>query len=165
MRALGGPVFGLRALAGILVGAALLLPLAPASLRADVKPNLDQGLALEGYDAVSYQDGGKPAKGLAQFSCTLKGATWRFATAAHLAAFQKDPARWEPAFGGWCAYAMSRGELVEVDPLDFKVVKGRLLLFYRSLFVDTLAKWNPQEADLLPKADASWARLNQALGR
>jgi YHS domain-containing protein len=133
----------------------------PVALAAAVAPNLDHGLALQGYDPVAYMDEGRALTGSAQISAQANGATYRFASAAHCAAFKKSPARYQPAYGGWCAYAMSRGELVEVDPTNFKVVDGRLMLFYRSFFVDTLKKWNAQEASLLKQADGSWQRLNQ----
>jgi YHS domain-containing protein len=143
---------------GLLLAALMLA----GSLPAAVAPNLDHGLALQGYDPVAYVDEGKALTGSAQITLQADGATYRFATAAHCAAFKKAPAKYEPAYGGWCAYAMSRGELVEVDPTNFKVVDGRLMLFFKSFFVDTLKRWNVKEAPLLKQADASWLRLNSA---
>jgi YHS domain-containing protein len=134
--------------------------LAAVPLSGAVRPNLDQGLAIQGYDPVAYFDGGTAVKGDPALSCANGGAVYRFSSAAHLAAFKKDPKKYEPAYGGWCAYAMSRGELVEVDPKSFKIVGGRLMLFFKSVFVDTRKRWNAQETELLPAADAAWARLN-----
>jgi YHS domain-containing protein len=141
-----------------LLAAALALA---AGLPARVAPNLDHGLALQGYDPVAYVDEGRALTGSAQISAQAGGATYRFASAAHCAAFKRAPGRYEPAYGGWCAYAMSRGELVEVDPTNFKVVNGRLMLFFKSFFVDTLKKWNAQQDLLLKAADASWKRLDE----
>jgi hypothetical protein len=60
----------------------------------------------------------------------------------------------EPAYGGWCAYAMgSTGEKVSVDPKTFKIVNGRLNLFYNRFFNNTLDDWNKDEVNLKKKAD------------
>jgi YHS domain-containing protein len=145
------------------VRALLLACLLSAPLGAAVAPNLDKGLALQGYDPVCYVDESRAAQGSDRFSLQRGAATYWFASAEHLAAFKKNPARYELAYGGWCAYAMSRGELVDVDPRNFKVVHGKVLLFYRSIFVDTLKKWNDREAELLPQAEAAWTKLNQSV--
>jgi YHS domain-containing protein len=70
----------------------------------------DQRLAIEGYDAVAYfpEGGGQPKSGDAALQVEHGGVLYRFATAAHRDLFLKDPARYEPAFGGWCAYAMGQ---------------------------------------------------------
>lgn len=127
---------------------------------AGVKPYLVDGVALQGYDAVAYVDETRAVEGSATITASVDGAVYRFSSAAHRAAFKKDPSRYEPAYGGWCAYAMSRGEQVEVDPHHFKLVGGKLLLFYYSLWADTLKKWNADEPTLKPAADAWWKKLN-----
>lgn len=65
-------------------------------------------LALSGYDPVAYfpEGGGKPAKGAQSISLVHGGVLYRFATEANKAAFESNPARYEPAYGGWCAWAM-----------------------------------------------------------
>jgi YHS domain-containing protein len=99
---------------------------------------VEKGLALQGYDAVSYFQA-KPLKGKANFSTTHQGIKYQFANAANLAAFQLDPAKYEPQYGGWCAYAMGKtGEKVEVDPETFKLINGKLYLFYNQFFNNTL---------------------------
>lgn len=73
--------------------------------------------------------------------------------------FIKNPAKYEPAYGGWCAYAMgSDGEKVSVDPKTFKIVNGRLNLFYNKFFNNTLDDWNKDEANLKKKADVNWQK-------
>ena len=127
---------------------------------AAVKPCLVDGVALQGYDAVAYVDETRAVEGSATITASADGAIYRFINPAHCAAFKKNPARYQPAYGGWCAYAMSRGEQVEVDPKHFKLVDGKLLLFYYSLWADTLKKWNADQANLKPAADAWWKKLN-----
>lgn len=142
----------------------ILLTQAPAqSLPDGVRKgqyNLQNGLALAGYDPVGYLITQKALKGSPQLTTTYKGVTYRFATAANRDLFLKNPAVYEPAYGGWCAYAMgATGEKVEVDPDTFEVRDGRLYLFYHSLFNNTLPKWQKDEPNLHRKADANWQRF------
>ncbi len=121
--------------------------------------NLSKGLALEGYDPVSYFNG-KPEKGAANFSLVQDGVTYRFANVADLNKFKQNPAAYQPQYGGWCAFAMgSTGEKVEVDPETYKIIGGKLYLFYNKYFNNTLKTWNKSEATLKPKADANWQKI------
>jgi YHS domain-containing protein len=122
--------------------------------------NTENGLALSGYDPVAYHKDARAVKGSTQLTATYKGIIYRFASAANRDLFLKNPARYEPAYGGWCAYAMgATGEKVEVDPETFEVRDGRLYLFYHSLFNNTLPKWQKDEPNLQRKADANWQRF------
>jgi YHS domain-containing protein len=122
--------------------------------------NLNKGLAIEGYDPVSYFKN-KPEKGSASYSDVYEGVTYHFANASNLAVFKKNPAGYEPQYGGWCAYAMgSKGEKVEVDPETYKIIDGKLYLFYNRLFNNTLKTWNKSEASLKLQADANWQKIN-----
>jgi YHS domain-containing protein len=124
--------------------------------------NLANGVAIQGYDPVAYFTAKKATKGTAQFMTTHKGVTYRFASAANRDLFLKSPAMYEPAYGGWCAYAMGdSGEKVEIDPETFEVREGRLYLFYNRLFTNTLPKWQKNEPTLQRKADQSWMKFIQ----
>lgn len=115
------------------------------------------GLAISGYDPVSYFSQGRAIEGKKEISFTADGITYRFSSAQNKNAFIADPAKYEPQYGGWCAYAMgSSGEKVEVDPETFKVLNGKLYLFYNSFFNNTLKSWNKNEAALKTKADDNW---------
>jgi YHS domain-containing protein len=123
--------------------------------------NLNKGVAINGYDPVSYFKN-KPEKGSAAISYVYDGVTYRFANAAHLAEFKQNQAGFEPQYGGWCAYAMGNtGEKVEVDPETYKIIDGKLYLFYNHLFTNTLKTWNKNEASLKAKADANWPKINR----
>jgi hypothetical protein len=75
-------------------------------------------------------------------------------------AFIKNPAAYEPQYGGWCAYAMgASGEKVEIDPETFKVADNKLYLFYNAYFNNTLPKWNKDEKNLKSKADQNWKAI------
>ncbi len=122
--------------------------------------NLNKGLAIEGYDPVSYFKG-KPKKGTASYSVVQEGVTYHFANATNQATFKQNPTGYEPQYGGWCAYAMgAKGEKIEVDPETYKIIGSKLYLFYNSFLNNTLKKWNPDEATLKPKADANWQKIN-----
>ena len=119
--------------------------------------NLDDGLALSGYDAVAYLNQSKAVKGDKHLSLTHEGVTYYFATADNKEEFRRNPSRYEPAYGGWCAYAMgSNGKKVSVDPKTFKVVNGKLNLFYNKFFNNTLEDWNKDESNLKRKADLNF---------
>jgi YHS domain-containing protein len=121
--------------------------------------NLENKLALQGYDPVSYFKN-KPVKGKATFSATYEGVSYNFSTQANKDLFVKNPANYEPQFGGWCAYAMgSSGEKVEIDPQTFKIIEGKLYLFYNAFFNNTLKSWNKDEPNLKAKAETNWKKL------
>lgn len=121
--------------------------------------NLEGGVALSGYDAVAYLNQKKAVKGSKEISLLHEGIRYYFASAANRDEFVKNPARYEPAYGGWCAYAMgATGEKVTVDPKTFKIVNGKLNLFYNRLFNNTLEDWNKDETNLKKKADLNWGK-------
>lgn len=118
------------------------------------------GLGIQGYDPVSYfkEGGGKPKKGDKKITLTHDGITYRFVSRKNLELFEKDPAKYEPLYGGWCAYAMSSDDRVEIDPKSFLVTDEGLFLFYDSFLANTRKKWNKEgPAKLKPKADKNWA--------
>ena len=123
--------------------------------------NLNQGIAIQGYDPVAYHTQQKAIKGRKDVAYTYQGATYYFATVANKEVFQKNPTVYEPQYGGWCAYAMSKGEKVEVDPETFKLIDHKLYLFYNRFFNNTLKSWNKDEAHLKVSADKSWNKLFQ----
>jgi len=122
--------------------------------------NLDNGLAIEGYDPVAYFTTGKATEGKKQISFTVEGVTYRFANEGNKSAFAKDPKKYEPQYGGWCAYAMgATKEKVNIDPETFKIVNGKLHLYYNSWGNNTLVKWNAKEATWSPAADRNWTLI------
>lgn len=123
------------------------------------------GLALEGFDPVSYfrSDAAKqgPLKGDSKFEAKLEDATYHFSSEANKQEFLKNPNKYVPAYGGWCAYAVAeKKEKVEVDTKSFLIQDGRLLLFYKGFLADTRDKWqntkSKSSAAFLKEADANW---------
>jgi len=122
--------------------------------------NTPDGIGIKGYDPVAYFTGNKAVKGSKDQAAVYQGITYYFSSAANQAAFKKDPARYEPQYGGWCAYAMGKdGSKVEVDPGTFKIVDGKLFLFYNQFFTNTLKSWNKDEANLHHQADDNWKKI------
>lgn len=119
-------------------------------------------LAIGGYDPVAYFTSNKAMEGKKEISLAYEGITYRFATIKNKDAFNVNPAKYEPQYGGWCAYAMgAKGEKVEVDPETFKIVNGKLYLFYNKYFNNTLKSWNEDETHLKANADQHWAKFVQ----
>lgn len=119
----------------------------------------DNHVAIQGYDPVSYFQSG-PKEGSKSISYTYKGVTYYFASEANKNLFVANPDKYEPAWGGWCGHAMAlRGEKVEIDPLTYKIVNGRNVLFYKSFWANALTNWNKEktpEADLMKMGDKFW---------
>ena len=135
------------------------LVIAQAPLRAR-NFNLDKGLAIQGYDPVAYFTQHKAVKGDKQITTTVDGITYRFSTQADKDLFNKNAKAYEPQYGGWCAFAMgSSGEKVEIDPETFKIIDGKLFLFYHTWTNNTLIKWNKEEVKLKTNADKNWANI------
>jgi len=114
------------------------------------------GLAIKGYDPVAYFEDGKPVKGDAAYQFQWKGATWRFSNAAHREAFTKDPERYAPQYGGFCAYGVSEGHSAPVDPEAWSVVGGKLYLNYDKKVRED---WKKDTDGRIRKADENWPKL------
>jgi len=122
--------------------------------------NLEQHVALQGYDPVAYFTVKKALKGRKEFSYAYQGITYYFFSQDNKYLFMKTPASYEPQYGGWCAYAMGdSGDKVEVDPKTFKTTDGKLYLFYNFYFNNTLTDWNKNEQGLKSKADKNWLKI------
>ena len=112
---------------GAAIAAFSLLPLT-ASFAAD-EHFAKSGVAIEGFDTVAFHTAGKPTLGSSQFKGDYQGVTWHFASAANRDAFMANPAKFAPAFGGWCSAGASKGKKVMTKPAEFwAVVDGQLYL-------------------------------------
>ena len=111
---------------GAAIAALLLLP-ASAAFASDEHFRKD-GVAIGGTDTVAYHTVGGPTPGSPQFSAEYQGATWHFASAANRDLFNADPAKYAPAYGGWCSAGASKGKKVATKPELWAVVDGQLYL-------------------------------------
>jgi YHS domain-containing protein len=122
-----------------------------------VNTNGQAEIALSGYDVVAYFDG-RAAPGNARFEHRWNGALWRFASEANRDRFAKDPEKYAPQFGGYCAWAVSRGYTADVDPEAFRVVNGRLYLNYSK---SVQRRWEQDVPGNISKAEANWPGVLQ----
>ncbi len=118
------------------------------------------GVALEGYCPVAYFAVNKPVRGVPEHASNHNGVTYYFVSADAKKAFDAEPEKYLPAYGGWCAFGMAIGDKFPVDPRNFKIVDGRLFVFLKNANVDALELWNDgDEGDFTRKADAHWTKV------
>lgn len=120
--------------------------------------NVEKNVALQYYDPVAYFTQGRAIKGSKTYTTNYQGVMYYFSSDANKKLFLASPAKYEPQYGGWCAYAMGdKGEKVSVDPETFKILNGKLYLFYNAYFNNTLKSWNKNETNLKNAADKYWS--------
>ncbi len=124
--------------------------------------NAKSGLALEGYDPVSYFTETAPVKGVEAFSAKHLGATYYFMSADHRDRFLNEPAKYAPQFGGYCGYGASRGYLAPVDPEAYTVMNGRLILQNSK---KVLELWKKEPEARLKLADGNWPTIVEREGK
>jgi YHS domain-containing protein len=137
---------------------ASLAILSVATLQAQKVNKSWTGLAIDGYDPVAYFTENKPVKGDRRFEHRHNGATYRFASAANRDLFAKDPGKYAPQYGAFCAYAVSRNYTADTDPLAWKIVDGRLYLNYDA---GAQKKWEEDIPGNIAKGDANWPGLSR----
>lgn len=119
-----------------------------------------EGIAIEGYDPVAYFTEGRPVEGSAEFSYEWRGAEWRFASREHLDLFMSDPERYAPEYGGYCAWAVGRGDIAPIDPRQWVIQDGRLFLNF-SAFVNLRFNFNRDRN--IELADENWPEVQREL--
>ena len=132
---------------------ALLLFAGTALPAKPINKTLFGGLAIDGYDSVAYFTMGRAVKGKSEFSYKWQGAVWRFVNQRHLDMFKKNPSRYAPQYGGYCAYAMSQNSKYTIDPHVWSIVQGKLYLNYDR---DVQKKWNKKRDAYIRQADKYW---------
>lgn len=150
LRGLTGPFWRALAAAFILACAA---PLAAHAAKPEIYTGSVKGVAINGYDPVAYFTEKKPVAGKADITYDWKGVTWRFASAQNRDAFKAEPEQYAPQYGGYCAYAVSKGYTAKTDPQAWRVVGGKLYLNYNKSVQSTWAKDIP---GYIKSADKNW---------
>ena len=136
---------------------------APLRAADKVLVNVDKdGVALQGHDPVAFFTTKGPVKGKAELSSEYKGARYLFRNAQNKAAFDKEPAKYEPQFGGFCAYGVGRGAVVPIRIEAWQIVDGRLLMQKDTSIRDS---FNEDPKGNLEKADARWPKLVDKKGK
>ena len=112
--------------------------------------------AIRGYDPVAYFEQGTAVKGKKKHSWTWQSARWSFASEANLGRFRADPDRYAPQYGGYCAYAMSKGSYASTDPHAWTIHNGKLYLNFSK---QVRAAWGVDIDENITRADEYWKRL------
>lgn len=125
--------------------------------------NLDKsGVAIQGYDPVAFFTDHKPVMGKPEFSSHADGATYQFVSREHKILFDKEPMKYEPLFGGYCAYGVSRDKLAPVEVEAFQIIDGKLYMQYSKSIRDS---FNEDQKGNLNKASQNWPGLVEKKGK
>ena len=120
----------------------------------------NDNVAVQGYDLVTYFEQNPQKGNKSSFVYSYKNVLYYFVSQKNKEIFIKNPVKYLPAYGGWCAYAMGdTGKKVEIDPETYKIVDGKLYLFYNKYFTNTLKYWNEDEKNLKEKANINWLKI------
>jgi YHS domain-containing protein len=150
----------------MLAGAAAVLLIASvatgvASVTAGSEQSVNRtsaGVAIDGYDPVAYFASGAAIEGSEQYRVVVAGTVYYFVSAGNRDRFAADPEKFAPQYGGFCAYAVSRGYTAPIDPEAWKIVDGKLYLNYSKRVQRT---WEEDVPGNVRKADANWVTLQR----
>jgi YHS domain-containing protein len=115
--------------------------------------NATRSVALESYDPVAYFLDGAPVKGNDRYVRQWHGVQWKFASPAHKEEFMANPERYAPQFGGYCAYAVSRGFTANGDPHQWAIVDGKLYLNNNAF---AMKEWNQDRDGNIEAGQVNW---------
>jgi YHS domain-containing protein len=121
----------------------------------------DNGVILKGFDAVAFHTQNAPVQGSPSLTATHDGAIYHFASAANRDAFKANPARYAPAYGGYCAMGVSIGKKLDGDPAAFSVVDGKL---YLNVNPEVRSMWARDIPGNERKAQRNWMQVAAARG-
>lgn len=113
----------------------------------------DNGVAIMGYDPVAYFVEGKPAMGMEKYSYRWNDAEWYFASKQHMTMFKENPDKYAPQYGGYCAYAASKGYYAETDPNAWAIHDGKLYLNHNP---DICDMFKEDINSMIKKANMNW---------
>jgi len=110
-------------------------------------------VGVGGYDPVAYFTDGRAVRGSTQHRIVHQGYEYRFASAEHLAAFRANPTRYLPQYGGYCAWAVSQNYTAHGNPLNWRIVDGRLYLNYND---EIQRRWERDIPGFIRAANVNW---------
>jgi YHS domain-containing protein len=115
--------------------------------------NAPLGIALRGYDPVAYFSDGKATAGNSAYTYEWHGTQWTFASAGNQAAFAAEPEHYAPQFGGYCAFAVSRGTTADGDPHQWAIVDDKLYVNNNAF---AMQLWNQERSGNIEAGDINW---------
>jgi len=118
--------------------------------------NLQKGIALKGFDPVTFFTYNKAVRANGSISYSHKGVKYFFASNNNLATFKENPKKYEAQYGGWCAYNMSKdGKKVTANPQFFAISSDNLFFFHSK---EAKLKWLAAE-EMKKVADDNWGAI------
>ncbi len=139
----------------VTVFVAVLAMMSPAvAQESEIYVNSATGEAINGYDPVAYFTEMKPVRGKTDYTSEYKGALFLFASAENRDLFAADPEKYAPQYGGWCAFAMSKGAFATTAPEAWTIHEGKLYLNYST---GVRQIWQQDIPGNVAKADENWA--------
>ncbi|MEM7440236.1 MAG: YHS domain-containing (seleno)protein [Pseudomonadota bacterium] len=141
-----------RTALGALVGAVFV---SPALAKSPPVYTIRGGVAIDGTDTVAYFTQGKPVAGSKAHAVKWNGSTWLFSSAENKAKFIANPAKYAPKYGGYCAFAMSKGYVAPTEPEAWTIVDGKLYLNFN---LDVRRRWSKNIPTNIAKADGFWPK-------
>ncbi len=141
---------------GLVLAAALTVT--PFAAQAEDTPiySVHDGVALAGFDPVSFFLNEGPQPGVEAHAVMWKGAVWLFATAQNQNRFEANPRAYAPKYGGYCALAVSQGYLTAGGPDHWEIVNGKLLLLHNDR---ARQRWQSERVSLAAQADNNWPNV------
>jgi YHS domain-containing protein len=134
--------------------AAAMVPLAAQSAG---PTNVDaRGVAIRGHDAVAYFVDGKAVAGQSERSVTVGSVTYWFSSDENQRLFKSDPSKYQPQYGGYCAYGVAQGVKPDIDPAAFSIVDGKL---YLNLSHAVQKRWQADIPGFVDRANQNWTSL------
>ena len=122
----------------------------------------DSKIALQGFSPVSYLDLGIAQKGIKEYKSTHDGLAYYFTSSDQKKAFDANPKKYLPQYGGYCAFGVSVGAKFRVDPNKFVTKDGKYFLFLYDLEVDAQQLWlDGNHSDLVAKASQNWSKFSK----
>ena len=124
--------------------------------------NIDNSnIALEGYSPVSYLDLGIAQRGVKEFKSEYEKIVYYFTSEEQKATFDKNPERYLPQYGGYCAFGVYAGAKFRPDPNKFIVEDGKYFLYLYNIELDAQQLWlaESNHNGLMKKANANWSKL------
>lgn len=120
--------------------------------------NNQNGVAIKGYDPVAYFTQNKAVAGIGAYTVNWSGSQWKFSSQANLDMFKKDPEKYAPQYGGYCAYGCSENYKAPIDPEAFTIINNKLYLNYS---FKVKATWLNDTTNRIKLADTNWPDLNK----
>ena len=121
------------------------------SLHRSVYTDLPADVGLHGYSPVSYFEPGVAQRGDENYSVVYKNRRYLFVDEAQVAIFNEDPEKYVPRYGEYCPYSLALGRRVGIDPNNFMIHDGQLLLFHDKIELSTVDV--PRQQSVFEKAD------------